>query len=116
LLPLAYNFLLRKALCANEVALQPEKGITAFPLLHLLVASILRGIVGSRMGAEAVGEPLDQRGSSARAGPLGRELDGGIDGKDVVAVYADAGETVRERLFRECFARALLGPGQGYRP
>jgi hypothetical protein len=68
------------------------------------------------MGAQAVGEAFDQRGPLARAGPVSRELYRGIDGEYVVAVNADSGETVREGLFREGFARALFRPGEGNRP
>ena len=107
LLPERDRFLLGEVLRADEVALQPEQGVARLPLLHFLVGPVLRGVVGGRVRAQAVGEALDERGPLARAGPFGRELHRGVHGKDVVAVDADAGETVREGLFGQGSLLAL---------
>src|SRR5215831_19913591 len=74
----------------DQVLLQPRDRIAEREVLRLVARPIARRIVGRRMRAGTVGDPLDQRRTEVRARALRGPRRRRIDGEEVVAVDAQA--------------------------
>ena len=66
-------------------------------MLSLVAGAVAARIVAGRMRRHAIGEMLDQRRAVIGAGPLRRPAGHRVDGEEIVAVDADAGEAEADR-------------------
>src|SRR5678815_4851083 len=76
----------------DQVLLQPRDRIAEREVLRLVAGPVARRIVGGRVRAGAVGDPLDQRRAEVRARALCRPGRRRVDGEEVVAVDAQASD------------------------
>ena len=87
------------------MGLQPLDRIAERPVLPLVAGTIAARIVARRMRRGAIGEKLDQGRTVIGAGALGGPARYGIDGEEIVAVDADAGNAEADRA--RCEGRLL---------
>src|ERR1700722_5883608 len=89
----------------DQMLFEPHDGITERPVLMVIFGPIARRIVAGGMCGRTIGHQFDQGGAGAGARPLGCPLRYRIDREKVVAVDANARDTVARAARRE---RALL--------
>src|SRR6266508_1653025 len=81
-----------------QPAAVPLERIQTPPPLDLLGRAVLRRVIGRRVGADAVGDRLDQRGDAVVAGPGGGLLRGRVHRQHVVPVHLNPREPVGHGL------------------
>src|SRR5690606_36843319 len=74
---------------ALEQPAHPHHGVELLPGGHLVVLPVAAGVIGGRVGAEPLGDRLDQARALSLARPLGVLPDRHEDGDDVVSVNPD---------------------------
>src|SRR5262245_49271126 len=77
-----------------QVRLESGQWILLLPHRDFRVAPVLRGIVGRRVHAQAIGHALDQGRAVAGPRAIDRLARGGVDREHVVAIDLDAGQAV----------------------
>jgi hypothetical protein len=85
----------------DHVLLHARERIAQREALPVVGGAILGRIVGGRVRAGAVGDPLDEGGPQVGAGPLGGPARGGVTGEEVVAIHAQRRDPAAHAARRE---------------